>query len=553
MNNSFPVRMISWVSSSNLRLFLSFWLVTFLLFLPAAEAGFVSDFTGWLNDLRHSSFTDHINRSHFAVNSLYQFTQLCTWFLYQIIGTHAWGWHLVHVSLQAINCLLLYRVASGLLPTATQGIKGAIWAGCIALCCRAGLSEVIVWEASFHYLLGLLLLLLIVHCLQQWIVDPRPQWPALATLAYCCSTFSIELFYLTPFVCALLFVLSATKKVRGLKFSLQFLLPQLLFLAVHFVLIHWRYGDWLPHINGDNALKTPLPELFAKGPRWLGNEFLLLRFLSEWARNTFYVLFSDGYWVWVFWALGIVVMPAYIRRKRPELAPLLLWLHFTGMLCLLLLLPLQFPPAFLVEYDRYSYFFAAFLWIEWVLLLLSSPNKWLRLLPILLLLVQVYHLMQVNVLWGRSQKQVAALIRSLPDHSDKKVLLLNMPRSIKGIFMISPNEQNEAALMRNLLYKPVDYELIDVAGNNICSFADGAHVYVQNDSTLDIVLNQSATWWWYNDQGAASRENGNFRLEVLEYSLSLTLKGPPSAYLLLFQTGDRWKKVDMSIRGRDQY
>ena len=129
-----------------------------------------------------------------------------------------------------------------------------------------------------------------------------------------------------------------------------------------------------------------------------------------------------------------------------------------------------------------------------------------------------------------------------------------MPHFMNGLFIIPANPQNEAQLIRNLLYRPkIDYELIDVCANNILSVNDGAHVTVINDSTLHIDLNQWGTWWWYNDLGATDMEHPYFSRKMKEYGYDLILKGNPNNYLLFYQVGNRWKEVDWTKKNIDQF
>jgi hypothetical protein len=181
--------------------------------------------------------------------------------------------------------------------------------------------------------------------------------------------------------------------------------------------------------------------------------------------------------------------------------------------------------------------------------------KWTSLsLFIVFAAANVFATYKVNKKWGITANLTDQLMKNLPQKSNKKVLLLNMPHFMNGLFMISANNQNEACMMRNLLYQPkINYELIDVCANNIVSVGDGAHVRVLNDSTVNVMLSQDATWYWFDDMGAADYHHRYFTRKMLEYSYSITLKGNPSDYILLYQVGNKWKEVQMDNRSSDQY
>ncbi len=79
-----------------------------MLYLPASQAGRVGDFPGWVTFLNSVGFVDYINRSESGIRSLYQFTQITTYGFYKIFGANAWLWHLLYVTLHAVNAFLLY-------------------------------------------------------------------------------------------------------------------------------------------------------------------------------------------------------------------------------------------------------------------------------------------------------------------------------------------------------------------------------------------------------------------------------------------------------------
>src|SRR5690606_12747035 len=92
------------------RPFVLYWLVIAALCLPAWRAGFVTDAIDWLHDAETLPFREYLNRPHSTIHSLYQLTQLVTLGIYKIFGTARLPWHLLMVSLQAVNALLLYRL-----------------------------------------------------------------------------------------------------------------------------------------------------------------------------------------------------------------------------------------------------------------------------------------------------------------------------------------------------------------------------------------------------------------------------------------------------------
>lgn len=554
------MKWLKWIYDSKTRLFLSFWLLLFLIYLPAWRAGFVSDFTGWLYDLQNSTFAEHINRTHFKVKSLYQFTQLVTWFFYQLFGINHFLWHCLHISLQAINITLFFTVCSSLWNKETE-IKPIILAACFIYCISPNLSEVIVWEASFHYLLGFLLLLLQLRFIQLFQGTGHKKWIVYSLLLFLLSSFSIELFYITAF-CSLALIIfhyqAVDRDKSKFQYSLLYLfLPQLGLLILHFVLVKISYGHWLPHIGSDTLRETAWNIIWSKPIKLLFHLLFLGRFYSQEFRDKIYLLCESYKVILAFYGSVIIALFLLLKfskqsfRSKSAFVFLLVWCAIS----IGLILPLWFPQTLWVLYDRYAYFSMGLiflmicLFIYWTLALRIG-----QLLLLIFAAANLFALYKVNRKWQLTEQLTDELMRGLPSESNKKVLLLNMPHFMNGVFMIPANHQNEAQLIRNMLYSPkINYELIDVCANNIMSVKDGAHVKVVNDTTVQVMLNQWETWFWFNDFGATDMDHPYFSRKMVDNGYMIILKGNVSDYSLLYQTGNQWKEVDWTIRDKDQY
>ena len=554
---------LKWIYDSKIRLFSLFWLLLFVLYLPTWRAGFVSDFTGWLYDLQNSSFFDHINRTHFKVKSLYQFTQLTTWLLYQVFGINHFLWHCMHITLQAVNASLLFTIVSGLFSIENnERNKPVIFAALILFCISPTLSEVIVWEASFHYLLGFLMFLSILRLVQLYCQNPIAKKLWAIALLYLLSTFSIELFYLTPFCVAALILFykkySPSAKVELRKTFVFLLAQQLLFLLLHFSLVKLSFGFWLPHIGTNTVSETTNNFLLSKPIKLLFHLIFFGRFYSQEFRDKVY-LFCESYMVIVaFYAvvfatlISVFKFPKASQREKAAFGLLFFWLS----MCVGLSIPLWFPQSFWVVYDRYAYFSMGFIFMVFALLCNWILPRWMNIALLLIFAsANIYATYKVNNKWKVTAKLTHQLIKSIPINTNKKIILLNVPQAMNGIFMITANDQNEAFLMRNLLYQPQSKnEIIEVFSYNIKTINDGAHVKVLNDSTVQVSLNQWGTWWWYNDMGAVNYQNKHFKVKIDEWGgYDLTLKGKPNDYILLFQVGNQWKPVLWNNKEKDQH
>lgn len=544
--------------------FAGLWAIIFLLYLPAAKAGFVADFTGWLDQTIHYGFWDNINRTHYRVQSLYQFTQLNTWLFYQVAGTNAWAWHLLFITLHALNGALLYRLGLRLLAdSAITGASPIALSGAVLFCITPSAAEVVVWEPSFHYLQGLLLILLILNWTHRYIHTFQPRYAVMAGVAFFLSTFSLEIFYITPWLALCMgafyhFNDSFDECVLRRVITTIFL-PQLLLFLLHLLLFRLYYGSWLAHI-GPGAVNTALQEGLGKPAKHLFHILLLGRFFSDGVRHSVYH-FLDSWPGIVLCYLAVAASLTYIFRrfagmkgKARVLSLMFLWTLIT----LALLIPLWFGNSMLIIYDRYTYFTNAFVFMCLSIAVSLIPAFAIRagLLGVYAL-INIRFTIQLSRYWMKSEKIIGSLLRTFPYDADKKIILLNLPQTMHGAAMIGAEQPSEYKMMHNGLQpaRAIHTTVYDAMAYNMITPSDGAHVTVLNDSTIQVTLNQWGTWWWYEMQGGHSYSNADYTINMKDpgHVYELTLRQPAAQFLLLYQAGDQWKTVDMSRRNTDQY
>jgi hypothetical protein len=536
------------------------WAVMFLLYLPAARAGFVTDFTGWLNEIRNSSFPEYINRTHFQAHSLYQFTQLVTWVFYRLFGANAWLWHLLFITLHVANATLIYVFCTRLLNDSGVVNGGAVsLGGAMLFCISPYISEVIVWEPSFHFLQGLLLIMLILTCIQKYVYTGLKKYSWCAIAVYLVSIFSLEVFYITPWLALALAVfyqnMPGMDKKLFYRVAKLFFGPMLLLFAGRLLVFRIMYGGWVSRI-GSGAVATLGPASFGKPAKYLFHLLFMGRFLSDETRHAVYAFCDSGKGLVLFYSIVAVICIYIIARFRSmtgkgKVASLL---FIYTLITLSLLIPLWFSDMLLVIFDRYTYFTGAFLYMLLAILCSSITIAYVRLgIITLFALANLRFTLLINRYWGKSAHIIHNLLYNLPDPGNRTLILLNLPESMNGIPMIGSEKESEYQLMHNLLApgKKINTPVYDGLSYNMLTPGDGAHVTVLNDSTLRVTLNQWGTWWWYEGKGGYSYENKDYKLNMIDggHFYELTLKKPAQNYLLLYEVGDQWNVVEMNKKG----
>ena len=547
------------------KVFAALWVIVFAIYFPAAKAGFVADFTGWLDQMQHYGFWDNINRTHYRGHSLYQFTQLNSWVFFQLFGTHPWLWHLLSVTLHVVNATLLYRLCSGLLQDAgVKNAPGIALAGAVLFCLTPGIAEVVVWESSYHYLQGLLLTLLVLNWVRRYALTGGRRYIWLAALIFFLSTFSLEIFYLTPWLVAAMALyyrlLVPGRTTAGRKIFLYFFIPQLLLFFLHLCIFHMVYGQWVAHDIGASMTAATSQLGFGKPLKHIFHILFLGRFFSDRFRHTVYTCCDSTVGITFFYTLVAIACLWIIVRVRALSARggIVALLFVFVMVNLAFLIPLWFHDMFLVVYDRYTYFTAPFLFMLVSVLVSCISLQAIRsAIFTIYALVNLRFAVQVSRYWMKSEHIVTNLLRTFPFDSNKTIIMLNLPQNMHGVAMIGAEKESEFALMHDGLLpaQKIRTTVYDAMAYNMLTPLDGAHVRVLNDSDVEVTLNQWGTWWWFAMQGGGSCRNSAYSINMKDIGrcYMLTLKKPAAGYLLLYNVGDRWKVVDMNLKNVDQY
>ncbi|XZF13208.1 hypothetical protein ACTHGU_15580 [Chitinophagaceae bacterium MMS25-I14] len=549
---------------SNSVIILLYWLIIFTLYFPARNAGFVSDFTGWLRSITQDSFYNYVNRTEFRIKSLYQVTQFNTYVLYHLFGTSRLAWHVFFVSFHAVNCLLLYSFIRALLNAAAinNAQRTAFFCGLLYAVCPY-VSEVVVWEPSFHYLQAVCFILLILRCTQLYILWQRTAYVAAALVLYFISTFTHELFYLTPwFVLGLALcyrcILNYDKVVFVKILKVQFV-PMLLIFGLHLVIFMTIYGRRISHV-GTGLLDNPWQSYAIKIPFYAFHLSVLGRMWQEAPKQEVYTLLrTPAGALAVYGVLALLTVWPLLRFKKLSVYNKLIYCLWAGLiLSVLIYVPMWIPDNHIVTGDRYTYLMHVF-WIPIVVMLVGKINnqRAQRVAFALIACIYVAVTFHVNLRWKQAADIVSSIEGQLKPTPGNIGLMLSIPTSLDGIPLLGASPDGEVRLMHNLLFAPgLKDSLLDVASYNMLDVKDGTHVNIMDDSTIRIFINRPEAEWCRNYVVELfSYETAFYRMHPHpgNNSYDVILKRPLSDFVLYYQVGDRLKIANPALKNVDQY
>ncbi len=549
-------------NKDGLRIFVLLWIIVFALYLPVAKGGWVNDTVDWLKRIREEKFWSYINIMQTLVPSLYQFTQFTTYVFYKIFHANPWAWHLLFITLHAANGTLIFIISRKIFKESNVKNAAQISLGAVLLFCICPhISEVIVWKACFHYLQGMLMMLGVLYWLQKFYSRPQIKYAVYSGITFFLSTFSLELFYLTPLFALTLSVYyySVLGYNRAIfrKTLLYFILPIFTFFLLHFVLLRSITGFFIAHIGDD--LFQPAVNYLRKAPIYLFHVLFMGRFFPDKIRQDVYDFFVTVKGLSLFYGLLVCVWTYVIARfgkiekSFKPMALIGLWL----MMCLAILSPVWIDPIQFVRDDRYAYYLLPLIYLIAVFFLAKVKSNAIAITAFgVYAAVNIWGTVKVNQYWRHSSQIVYKLTHSFPETGNKTVLMLNVPANMNGVLMIGslPQSAFKTIYNENNEHK-IEAPVYDVLSYNMSTPGDGAYVTMYNDSLLHVTLNQWGTWWWYGRLGARSYENKDYKVNLIDpgHWYELILKHPADQYMLFYQVGDEWKMVDRNKLNIDQH
>lgn len=546
-----------------------FLILTLLMYFNTRHAGFVTDFLGWQSDFDSNNAWAVINGDRYNIKSFYHFTHILMYAMTTAFRLNGTAWFLLFSSLFALNGLLVFRLFIYLFNKLQIPNSTAIASvGILFFMLSPYQAEVMVWRASFHYLTGFAMMLGFVHLALQYADNQRFKYFIWATIIFFCSIFSLEFFLFTPFVVLIIMVFLHLNFPQSFDLKnalIRFVGIPLSMVAGYFILYRLTHEKWIAHYGSKNHTALISPESFATYGKYIAKYLGFVRHYKHTIKETFFADFNTPSVSWLILivvlstaVLGLVLLKKMSKRNR------LIFLNF-GLFSLLIspVLTLYFSYTLLTENDRYGYMASAFLFMGLALILSKLPKFFFYSISIIYLCLSTYLLLKTNRNWYKSEKIFTSLVKqyspeSIEEKDADEVLILNAPDNYAGMpmFRVLAEESGVKEAIEIYQHRKLNSRMIDVAQYNMTTPDDGAHVRVDSVNQIVVIFNQWGNWWWRAGKGATNYENELYKIKF-DYNgcgncYQLTFKNINPHRLLLFQVGNQFKKVDMSLIGVKQ-
>lgn len=546
-------------------LLILFWIAVGAIYIPAYQAGFHQDFHSTLQLYHEQSFADYINRAGIGNQSLYQVTQLLLYAFISLFGIHVLPWFILFTLLHAANgCLIFYFFRRLFNMLGYEPHNAVLIFGTLFFLLAPVQAETVIWKAALHYLTGTAIIFGILHWLLSYLHQPKPKYIFAILGLYFISTFTLEIFYLTPaFVLIVLVSLkigNAISKDIFIKALINIFVGLVAIWLLHLLTYHFVYHKWVAHYELDLQSAFSFRSVFGKINKYFIHIFLMeYLWPHDWQVKAYAIAESLPAVVITTCAImGCIALWLFRFGKLSPAAKAAILLAAMGFASFIIILPMWFSDILVMRNDRYYYLPSVFFFmLAGVAIGSIRPQKLSYAIAAIYLLINIAA--TENIVWkARAAAKVFwGMINHFRWFDAPKVILLNLPNNLEGIGIIpADSPSNFNAHLKIFGKDTIRGKVMDVSSYNMTKFYNGAHVVVQDSLHLLVTLNEWGGWWWYRTLGATDYENEEYKAEGFssghEYKLSFKQK-PDTSIVILYQQGDQWRRVDMAKTGEEQW
>lgn len=505
--------------AGEITFFFCCWIFVFAFYYPAQGAMLIDDGVSGIYEWQTKGFLGFL--SSFGFDSFYHGHYLIVGLLYSLFGTNPLGWFIVFTGLHALNASMIFRVFTKFY-TILGNAHSSMWIsliGAVLFMCSCYQSENIVWAATSHYAITLLILLLSLHyllALKQGQSNTMSLFVFHALFAFALLT--LEISFLFPLIYLIIYVAvmaAGAQQMNVGQFILRIFLPQAVLIAIYLGCYKWQFGTWLPHDRAPLDAIVSLPDMFTHLIQHLIKLFGFIHFLDFPKRDGIYTWCI--HWKKVALISGIIflVLSVWLYRRKPQQMFMMWLLAILGLIMYAPFLRLYFMYIARIENDRYSYF-ASVIFFQLMVFLLFNANRFVRAFVICsYLALFIWFGRQAIKARAESAIMHQQFLNKFPEQTKHDLYLLNVPVSVADAYLFRKRERIPIAY-RAIFGRPLQPEPFQIAFYNAQSLSDSFEVKKINDSTLHVQLKANGSWWMNEGLGATNYSTSHYEFTTDE-------------------------------------
>lgn len=513
-----------------------------IVYYPLFGAGFVTDFLGWMNCYAIGTAYFELHDC-FSIQGLFYLPFTILYLTTSIFGYHPLPWYLLFAGLHGINAWLVLKLVREIIALFNiETVKYIPFAAAILFLFNPYQVEVVAWKACINYLTACGLLLATVICYSRYLRKREIKFLWGAIGAFFLSIFTVEFFFMTPFILVLLHLTYRTKiNIR----EITGVIPFFAIIGIYILLTRVVLARYVGHYDIDTTALHPAFMMSAE-LKYAIKTLVFLRFWDYQFQDKVYGFLSSPLVGYVGIGFIVLFVVFYLARKN-VLSQEFRFNTFLFGSAALLIVPVAHLYFYYIQYsenDRYTYLALAFLAGGLSMVLLQKKKILLQSIFWLYLVTSIACTLEMNRHWQVSTSVYNKLIDTFNWTAAPEVFILNLPDNYKGVFMFRNIGADSAFEEAVELERNIETgKIYDVMQYNMASPDDGVSTEFTDTSTIKVTFNQWGNWWWRNGIGASVRDNDKFRAVPAGQSYTLELRDVADGAVFVYFDGSEWREL----------
>lgn len=529
-------------------------------YLRTWDAGFVSDFTGFLHRIDGASISGVWDC--FGFPAMHQVTNLFLFCFVKWFGVGGVGWYLVFTTLHLANTVLGYVLAKKIFEKySLEKPENAAFIAAMLFLFSPYQAEVVVWRVCFNFLFCTFNMLGSMLFWMKYCEAKQHKHLLLSLGLFVVALFTFELAVVLPLMLAAMHFFSLPKAISesrdaGVAFgndksTALALLPYFTILAGYFLLNKLALGAWAGHYGEATHLNFDLRLIASNCLKYFTKYLLWWREWPHNAKEQFLLLLEKPMVAWSGLAVGLAML-WLLMSARFKTSPSLRLVGFSWLLFFLALAPVaNLYVAYILhgENDRYGYFASLFFFMGLVSLTNIFP-KTLRYGVLITYLVASYiFLNSITKDWKHATEFTHSLLKDFRWQDAPEVYVLASPDNYQGIPIFKDFSRENLAIKHALKYladKPAKGEFHQVAQFNMTDRYNSFRMNRDSCSGFFLLqFNQWGNWWWLYGMGLGDYQNEQYRFRTDGNGCRVEMKEwpPKEGSVFIVAQGGSWQEL----------
>ncbi len=521
-------------------LFSSILFLIILLYGPAFDAGFVTDFTGLYEKMQDKSIIDALGS--FGFPSLMPLLNLMYFGLYELFQLNSFAWFGLFSICYSVGIIFFYKSCLMLLSIFDVKESKTISLLAIALIIVSPYQvEAMIWKVGLGHIMSVSLICIAGYHLLSYLEMKRYQSILWMVFYHFLSLVCFEWALVFPLMVGIILLLSNRFKTHWASLA-----ASMTIVFIYLIVTKGIFGTWVGHYSIENDRLIDINQNMITQFKYFLKHVFLTPFCPSSIKRFIYGL-AESPIVRIFIISSFSIRGYFLYKINKERFRLVLLCFLLCLISIILVSPLFFHELQWSENDRYGSLLVPFLSLTMLLAIWHFP-KWLKFLIIpIYLFFNIFFQNKLVQNWAYSNDVIESLTESFLPFKDEKTLILNLPENYKGAFMFR-DFYSDNPFDDHLKMKGIDFNEMEVVCQyNISSTTQSFFVKWVDKDTIRLESTEWGSWWWRHGIGLKEYTTEKFEVRKSAKYIDVILTSKADFDRYLYFDGIQFRSIRFTL------